>query len=150
MIVGQICNVYVVTVDLAASVYDAARLMREHHVGALVVVEDTGEGPVPKGVITDRDIVVGLVAKGVSDLQGLRVEEVITRPLVTIDITDTASDAAERMREHGIRRLPVVDVEGRLVGILTLDDALDALADTLEALVSVVMSQGRRERALRP
>lgn len=150
MLIGQICNPYVVTVEVGATVFDAARLMREHHVGALVVVEDEGQGPVPKGIITDRDIVVGLVAKDVSDLNGLQVEEVVTRPLLTVDVTDAVSDAAERMREHGIRRLPVVDPEGKLVGIVTLDDLLSILTETLDDLVAVALGQGRQERALRP
>ena len=150
MMIGQVCNPNVVTIEVGSSVYAAARLMREYHVGALVVVEDTGDGPVPRGVITDRDIVVGLVAKEVTDLEGIQVEEVITRPLQTIDFTESLGDAAERMRENGIRRLPVVDGEGKLVGILALDDVLGALHETLDDLVAVVLGQGRREGALRP
>lgn len=150
MIVGQVCNPFVVTIEVGQSVFEAAKLMREHHVGSLIVVEDGGEGLEPRGIITDRDIVIGLVAKEITDLRGLDVEEVITRALVTVDETDTLSDAAELMRENGVRRLPVTDGEGRLSGILTLDDALGALTDALDDLVAVGLGQGRRERELRP
>ncbi len=150
MIVGQVCNPYVVTIEVGQSVLDAARLMREHHVGSLIVVEDEGDGAKPCGILTDRDIVIGLVAKEVTDLRALDVSEVITRALVTVDFTDTLADAAEIMREHAVRRLPVTDVDGNLVGILALDDALGVLADTLADLVSVGVGQSAKERALRP
>lgn len=150
MIIGQVCNPNVVTVEVGSSVFDAARLMREHHVGDLVVVKDDGGGPVPVGIITDRDIVIALVAQDVRGLEGLRVEEVAVRPLVTIDFTDTIAEAAEAMRVNSVRRLPVLDAEGRLCGILTLDDILSVLAEVQYDLVAVVLGQGRRERVLRP
>jgi len=150
VIVGHVCNPFVVTIESGSSVREAARLMREHHVGDLVVVDDHGAGPHPIGIITDRDIVIGLVAPEVIDLEGLRVDEVITRDLVTIDEMDTLAEAAVVMRENGIRRLPVVDADGTLRGILTLDDILAVLVETLGELVDVVLSQGNRERVLRP
>jgi CBS domain-containing protein len=150
VIVGHVCNPFVVTIASGSSVHDAALLMREHHVGDLIVVDDDGDGPRPLGIITDRDIVIGLVAKEVTDLSGLLVDEVITRDLVTISETDTVGDAAVVMRENGIRRLPVVDAQGTLQGILTLDDLLAVLVETLGELVDVVQSQRSRERELRP
>lgn len=146
MIVGQVCNPYVVTIETGSSVYLAARLMRERHVGDLIVVDDDG---LPMGIITDRDIVVGLVAEEITDLESLHVDEVITRELVTIDETDTVADAAEVMREHGIRRLPVTDPDGVLVGIFTLDDALAVLSETLEEMAGAVHDQRAREERLR-
>jgi len=150
MIVGQVCNPFVVTIEVGQSVFQAAKLMRVHHVGSLIVVEDAGDGPEPRGIITDRDIVIGLVAKEITDLESLAVEEVITQSLVSVDETDTLSDAAELMRENGVRRLPVTDGEGKLSGILTLDDALGVLTDALDDLVAVGLGQSRQERERRP
>ena len=149
MIVGQVCNPYVVTIDADETVFRAAKLMREHHVGSLVVVNGDSP-PSPVGVITDRDIVIGLVAKEVTDLERLQVSDVITRDVIAVDETDTISDAAEIMRENSLRRLPVVDGGGKLVGILTLDDTLGVITETLGDLVAVGLGQSRRERVLRP
>lgn len=146
MIVGQVCNPYVITVEVGQNVFEAARLMREHHVGDLIVVEDKR----PLGIVTDRDIVVGLVAKDIRDLERLLVEEIVTRDLVTVDDGDTVADAVDLMREHGIRRLPVTDREGALVGIVTMDDVLGLLAQELGGVVAAIQGQMRRERRMRP
>ncbi len=151
MIVGQVCNPYVVTIETGRDVFEAARLMREHHVGDLIVVEEEeAEAKRPVGIITDRDIVVGLVAKDIRDLEKLFVEEVITQDLVTVEETDTVADAVDVMKEHGIRRLPVSDGDDKLVGILTMDDVLALISQEIGGMVEAVQNQMGRERTLRP
>lgn len=144
MNVSQVYNPYVSTITSGSAVLDAARIMRREHVGSVIVV-DGGLTPKPIAILTDRDIVVGMVAPGITDLEALTVDEVCTRELVTIDEFETLGNAAELMKEHGVRRLPVTDREGKLVGILALDDMLGTLAATLALLADTAVGQGTRE-----
>jgi CBS domain-containing protein len=97
MAIGEICSREVVFVRRGESARDAARLMREHHVGALVVVDERDGLRVPAGVITDRDIVVAVVAKGL-DADGLRVEEMMSGEVTTAQETESISQCIARMR----------------------------------------------------
>ena len=101
------------TVDADASVVDAARLMRDADVGLLPIVE--GERLV--GTITDRDIAIRVVAEG-RDPSSLNVREVASSDLVTIDPKQELDEALRLMAQHQVRRLPVVEKDGRLVGIV--------------------------------
>jgi len=149
MKIGQVCNHEVRVIRREASVLDAARLMREAHVGDLVVVEEKGSHRVPIGMITDRDIVVGVVAKEVPDLDKLAVGDVLIGELVIARSDEDFSDALARMRRHGIRRIPVVDKHGDLEGIFTLDDLLAVLTHDLESVVRLLARQGEHERQTR-
>jgi predicted transcriptional regulator len=143
MNVGQLCQRTVVTVQPGDEIAMAARLMREKHVGFLVVVEPAAqEGEVvPVGVITDRDIVVSTIARDV-DPKSLRVGDVMTRnPTVTLDCESTA-DAVSQMRHRGVRRLPVVGSYGHLIGVISLDDILTRSADEIGAAAAVI-TKGR-------
>jgi CBS domain-containing protein len=122
--------------------------MREHHVGALVVVGERDGSRVPAGVVTDRDIVVAVVAKGL-DADGVRVEELMSGELVTAQETDGVSECIARMRARGVRRMPVVDARGALVGIVTADDLLDLLAEELSGLARTIANEQRREAQVR-
>lgn len=151
MKVGDICGRNVVTVrefdELAAS----AQLMREHHIGYLVVVEpDVANRTVlPVGVLTDRDIVVGVIAQG-TDPRTLRVGDVMKRKPILAEEDSSVSDALRHMREIGVRRLPVVGVMGQLVGVLSLDDVLDAFAEQLMDVARSIRHELKMEGALRP
>jgi CBS domain-containing protein len=146
--IGEICSREVVFARRGELVRDAARLMREHHVGALVVVDEREGLRVPVGVVTDRDIVVAVVAKGL-DADGLRVEELMSGELATAADTDGISECIARMRARGVRRMPVVDARGALVGILTADDLLDLLAEELAGLARTITNEQRREAQVR-
>ena len=147
MDVGEICTRDVVTVTKEDTVLDAARRMRERHVGAVVVVDGVPERPV--GVLTDRDIAIGIVAQGVGDIAQLLVGDVlICAPddVVTAFEGDSAIWTAWQMRDAGVRRVPVVDADNQLVGILTMDDLLEMLAEQLMDLVEAIHGQQRKER----
>ena len=144
MIVGELCNRIVVFARPEETVREAARRMRDNHVGDLVVVEKWEVGRVPVGIVTDRDLVVGPLAGG-EDLDRLRVGEVMSRDIVTACERDDLEHALQTMRVNGIRRLPVVDDEGVLQGILTLDDVLEHLDEELAALVQLVAREQARE-----
>jgi len=151
MYVGQICNRNPVTISPHAEVAGAARLMREQHVGYLVVVEpdfanSTGR---PVGVITDRDIVIDVVARDV-DPHAATVRHVMSSNPVTVAVTDSVFMAAQEMRRLGVRRLPVVGSLGELHGVLSLDDVLDAVTGELQNLAGAIRNEQRFESALRP
>jgi CBS domain-containing protein len=147
MSVGTLCNREVVVTDKDTSIAEAAELMRKYHVGDLVVLDD-GDGRRPIGLITDRDIAVGIVAKGL-DPDALSVADVMTGDLETVFEDADFWDALAHMRRHGVRRLPVVNDAGGLEGILTLDDALSLISEAMNDLVDLVYREVDREKSLR-
>jgi CBS domain-containing protein len=148
MSIGELCNRNVVIVDRAESVREAARLMREYHVGDVVVVEETAGGKNPVGILTDRDIVIELVAEGV-DLDAISVGDAMSSELLILAENDELADTTAKMRARGVRRAPVVDNAGLLVGILTLDDILEVLAGDLADLVRLTVREQHHEREVR-
>lgn len=148
MNVGDICNPLVVVAYKEMSVAEAARLMRERHVGCLVVVEDTNEGKAVVGLLTDRDIVLSVVA---CDLQAqtMTVGDVMTTDLLTVRGDDALADVLHSMRQGGVRRVPVVSARGILQGIITLDDVLAIMTNELDDLVRAVSREQKRETATR-
>jgi CBS domain-containing protein len=149
MKIGQICNRRVAVIDKNQRVLEAARRMRDEHVGDLVVIEQRGQRGVPIGVVTDRDIVVGLLARDVDHVAQVDVGDLLTRDVVTSREDEDVSRAIERMQRHGIRRMLVVDDAGALVGILTVDDLLGLMAKDLDAVVALVDSERRHEMSQR-
>ena len=151
MNVGQICQHRVVMVKRTDDLATAARLMREHHIGYLVVVEPSLQeaGFTPVGVLTDRDIVVSVVARE-ADPRMLRVGDVMTQQPVTIMTEDSVADALEQMQRIGVRRLPVVGDYGILQGIVSLDDVLTTLAQDLGSAAGAIKRERAVESALRP
>ncbi len=149
MNVGAICNREVIIVERDDELVEAARLMRDHHVGCVVVVEPRREGNVPVGMLTDRDIVVGVVAEDAPDIPRLTGGDVMSYDLLVARQEDDLEEAIERMRRDGVRRMPVVSAEGTLAGLLALDDVLDQLAADLGQVAGVVAREQERERLLR-
>ena len=146
---GDLCTRQVVVAPPSLSVDEAARLMRERHVGCIVVVEQGDGGRLPAGILTDRDIVMAVVAKD-ADAKTLRVGDVMTAAVASVRESDTLYDVLSTMRSRGVRRVPVTGPHGTLAGILTLDDVLNALAGQLQALGSVVGRERRQEFISRP
>ena len=128
MAVGEICSREVVYIRRDESVAAAARLMREAHVGCLVVADENNGKRMPAGMLTDRDITVAVVAPGLD--AGI-------------------AEAVELMRLRGIRRFPVTDSEGSLVGLLASDDILSLLAEEISGLAGMVSREEKRERMTR-
>lgn len=152
MNVASICGKNVVTIRGFEELGAAAQLMREKHIGYLVVIEpdvaSTGSLK-PIGVLTDRDIVISVVARE-TDPRTLRVSDVMTQnPVVTRD-SDSLEQALARMRGIGVRRLPVVGSRGELVGVLSLDEIIDSLAAALQNIAGSIRNERRIETALRP
>jgi CBS domain-containing protein len=145
MRVGEVCNREVVVTDRNATLVETARLMRSQHVGDVVVVEQRPDGVHPVGILTDRDIVVELIAEEVA-LDAVSVGDVMSFELVTASEADDLFDTIKRMRNKGIRRLPVVAGSGVLVGILTVDDLIDMVAEQLTDLVKLITHERNQER----
>jgi len=145
---GEICTRSVTVAFKSTTVDGAARLMRENHVGCLVVVDETEGRRSVVGVLTDRDIVTAVVAHAL-DAKTLRVEDVMTTDLVTAREEDSLIDLMRSMRRKGVRRIPVVGAQSELIGVATLDDVLNILAEELGLLVAAIDSEGKRERQMR-
>jgi len=146
MKIGEICTRDVVVVGRGVSVREAAKLMRELHVGDLVVVDAVGGRNVPAGVITDRDVTIEVVAMGV-DPDMIKVSDVMGPELVTVGEGETVYDTIQRMRQRGVRRTPVLDAQGGLLGIVSLADLLEFLAEEMTQLARVFYREQTRETA---
>jgi len=150
MQIGDMCNREVVFVEKTESVLVAAKLMRERHVGDLVVIELRDGEQRPVGILTDRDLVVSVLATDARDLERLLIQDVLTRAVVTVREADPMNEAIRLMRVHGVRRLPVVDADDHLVGLVAFDDVVEYLAELLGDLALISTAQRRREEKLRP
>lgn len=144
MRISDICTRKVVQIGAGASVRDAAQTMRKSHVGALVVVDQPDGEYVPIGMVTDRDIVVAVVARGVDPLS-LTVGDVMTREPATCAADEDLFDAIETMRKRGVRRLPVLNPTGGLAGIVTTDDIYGALSAHMGELSQALSREQVRE-----
>lgn len=149
MKVGEICTREVKTVEPNTTLVNAVRRMRDEHIGALVVVTEANGSRVPVGVLTDRDIVVGVVATSLEDFTRLDVRDVATTELVTATEDEDLHTVLRRMRSFAVRRVPVVDDAGNLIGIIALDDILDALAEQMAEIARLVSDQRVLERERR-
>ena len=149
MLIGEACNREVVVMTPQEAVLDAARLMRDHHVGSIVVADKPDGERCPLGVLTDRDLVVEIVAREV-DAQEITVGDALTGDLFILNETDGLLDGLRLMRDKGVRRAPVINEHGGLVGIITLDDILELVAEQVMDIVSLINRGQRRERLTRP
>lgn len=149
MLLNSICTPDVVCCEPATTALAAARIMRRRHIGDLVVVDDEAGDRVPLGIVTDRDIVVEVLGNDLNPAT-TPVSSVIRTPVVIGREDEDVSEALERMRIHGVRRMPVVSSSGQLIGIVTLDDLLKLVASDVNNLVDVVSrEQGREHRTRR-
>jgi CBS domain-containing protein len=145
---GEICNRLVVVAYNDMSLPAAAKLMRDHHVGSLVVVVDRSSERVPIGILTDRDLTVSVLAKEL-DPRTLTVGDVIGKGLHTVREQDSVTDTLRLMRERGVRRVPVLTSSGALAGIITIDDILDIIAQQLADLVHAIERERGHETRTR-
>lgn len=143
MLVNQILSMkasgVIITVAPDASVADAAKLLSEKRIGAIVVSDD---GKLPLGILSERDIVRELGKRGASVLDQ-PISDLMTRKLMTCSIRDDAMEILNRMTQGRFRHLPVVDEQGHMLGIVSIGDAVSArlkeLAAEKEALTGMIM-----------
>jgi len=148
MHIGRISTRPVETCTGECSALTLAERMRHAHVGDIVVVEYRGGEPVPVGLVTDRDLVVEVMASR-EDPEQFTAGQIMSRGLIVVSETDEVSVALDEMRRSGIRRLPVVDDSGHLTGIVTLDDIVEYLASLLGGIAEVGTLQRIEEQRFR-
>lgn len=148
MPISEICNREVVVVEPSESALEAARLMRQHHVGDVVVVNSRGDGRIPVGIVTDRDLVVEIMSPEL-DPAAITVGDFMSADIATVKEDAGVFEAVEYMRTKGVRRMPVVNSRGALIGIVTLDDLLELLAEEMQAVAQLVRHEQKREATTR-
>lgn len=146
MTAGELCNRSVVFCERTETLVEAARRMRDHNVGCLVVVEPGDARRAPVGVVTDRDLVVAALAGGVPDPRRIAVDAVMSSPAHVAREAEDLTEVLRRMRAAGVRRVPVVDEAGGLQGILAVDDVVELLTTELGELVALL----GRQRVVEP
>jgi CBS domain-containing protein len=148
MKISEICTVQTIHCKRDETVQGASLLMRKYHVGDLVVIDQPDGERVPVGIITDRDIVVSVIALGL-DPASLLVGDIMSDDLLTAAEGDDVYETIERMRFRGIRRVPVVNAGGGLSGIVSVDDLLEFLAEEMGELSRISSHQQAHEKRAR-
>jgi CBS domain-containing protein len=145
MPIGDVCVRDVVCAGKDTTILEAARLMRQHHVGNLVVVEDSANGRrYPVGIVTDRDIAVSVIAPAL-DAALFTLGDLLSQELVTAQENQGIFESIQNMRMHGVRRMPIVDRQGALVGIVSVDDLIRLLGEELSELAKLIAREQARE-----
>lgn len=148
MKVGEVCRRCVVSIANTEGITEAAQLMRERHVGFLIVHRLGDDLRRPVGVLTDRDLVVEVMAKLI-DPRTVTVDDLMTREPVVANETEDLADVLSAMRMAGIRRVPVVDLRGALSGVIAIDDAFDLIAAFMCDITGSIKHEQRVERRAR-
>lgn len=148
MKIGECCNREVVIAEDTTEILEAAKLMKKHHVGDLVIVDKRNGVRAPVGIITDRDLVVEVMAQEVLPNE-VTAADVMSLDIQTVTEEEGVWETLEKMRDLGVRRMPVVDQEGSLVGLITMDDLLKLFTEAMDNMTQLIKGEVRRESRLR-
>jgi predicted transcriptional regulator len=149
MTIAAICRKQIITVDEQASLRQAATLMREYHVGALVVTSSAGGAPSAVGIITDRDLAIEVLARDLTT-SDVKAGELASRRLAAVAVNAGIGEAVAAMQRAGVRRLLVTEDSGEVAGIVSSDDLLEAIAGELGTLAGALRVGIARESTERP
>jgi CBS domain-containing protein len=141
--IKALCSRDLVAVGRDDTVFKAAQLMRQNHIGDVLVVEKKQDVILPVGIVTDRDVVIEIVAPGL-DPQVITVGDIMLPTIFTIDEDSGVFDAIRLMTAKGVRRLPVVK-DGSLTGIITLDDLLLLMAREFCSFAKLLTKEQQNE-----
>jgi CBS domain-containing protein len=144
MLISDICDHHVITIEKDKSLTEAAKLMREHHVGNVIVVERKGSKLLPLGIVTDRDVVIEVVATEL-DPGVITTEDIMLQTLIVVRDDAGLLETSKLMASKGVRRLPVVSKSGELIGIVTLDDLLEITASIFLNLTKSLSKEQKNE-----
>lgn len=147
MPIKSICNTKVVTILKGATLQDVSIIMQKNHVGSVIVTEPFNGKKLPAGIITDRDIALALGSS--LNPKELKVEQVMQTVPVTIIENEGIYEAITKMRKYGVKRLPVVHVDGTLCGIVTADDLLSLMSDEISNLTKINEIQIKNEQSVK-
>lgn len=148
MAIGEFCNREVIIARREESVLEAARLMRQYHVGAVVIVDELNDKRYPVGVVTDRDLVMEVLVNKL-DPETVSLGEILADSVVRVKESDGVFDTVQHMRSRGVRRAPVVNDAGELVGIIAVDDLVALLAEEMTELYKLMRHEQEQEIRLR-
>lgn len=148
MSIGEICTRDVIVANRKDSVLDVAKLMRKYHVGDVVIIDQHMDQNLPVGIITDRDIVLELVAREV-DIGSVMAEDVMSTDLLIAEENEQLTGLVQQMQSKGVRRVPVINAKGGLIGIVSEDDIIEVIGEQLSNLVSLTSRGVRREQTMR-
>jgi CBS domain-containing protein len=148
MSAGKLCKRNVITTHRDTTIRDAACLMRQHHVGCLIVTEEKAGITEPVGILTDRDIVMEVIAEDI-ELNEVTVGDIMSYALLKVCESDSIIETAQRMRARGVRRVPVINEKCELVGILALNDILELLSEELSMLARLSSREAEQEQKKR-
>lgn len=148
MPIRECCNINPICCDADSSLPQVAALMRTHHIGDVIVTEEQDGKPVPIGIVTDRDIVVAVVAED-ADMSAFTAADLMSAPVAVALESDGVLETLRLMRSRKIRRLPVVSEAGALTGIVTADDIFNLLAMEMSMMADIIIDQPAREARLR-
>lgn len=144
MPLADVCTRNVIVAHRSTTIQEVARLMRAQHVGAVLVVDECNGDQVPVGILTDRDIVVAVVAMKL-DPATLAAEDVMSQQLMTAPEEQSVLETVQQMRSAGVRRIPVVNRRGALAGIVSIDDLIQLLAEEISELAKLTVHERRKE-----
>jgi CBS domain-containing protein len=144
--VREFCKRRVVVARREEGLVEMAQRMRDEHVGCVVVVDEKNGKRVPVGMLTDRDIVLGALARTNRQIDALTAADVMTTDVVTARDDEELQDVLRRMRSSGVRRFPVVEADGGLAGFIAFDDLVDWLSEALSDLALLLARERSRER----
>ncbi len=148
MSIGEICTRDVIVANRKDPVLDVAKLMRKYHVGDVVIVDQHADQNLPVGIITDRDIVLELVAREI-EIGSVIAEDVMSTDLLIAEENEPLTELVQQMQSKGVRRVPVVNAKGGLIGIVSEDDIIEIIGEQLSNLASLVNRGGHREHVMR-
>tara|TARA_B110000503_G_scaffold103572_1_gene154608 strand:+ start:87 stop:542 length:456 start_codon:yes stop_codon:yes gene_type:complete len=150
MTVGNYCERKLALLTRDASLQDAAMMMRHYHVGEVIVVDKLDGKNIPVGVVTDRDFVIKIMALDVDvDVDQISVGHIMSVELITVGEDYSLSDALDVMQQHGVRRLPVVDSNGILSGLIDMEIILKILCQDLGKMLALINTERNIEKCLR-
>jgi CBS domain-containing protein len=149
MPIGELAIRQVVVASRDTPVLEAAKLMRQYHVGDIVVTDENDGKRFPVGIVTDRDIVLEVMAQEVNASK-LSVGDIMSADLITVREYEGVLQTIQLMRAKGARRAPVVDKDGALIGVISADDFIELLADELNELAKLISREQKREAEVRP
>lgn len=144
MKVGDICANNFLHVSSQETILNIAKLMRSQNQGSVVVIEGNDGQITPSGLITERDIVIEVVAAKI-DASEVTADDILNGELVTVKDTVELSDALNHLRYFGVRRAPVVDKDGHLVGLFSIDDALPILSAQFSEIMQLMSNESYNE-----
>jgi predicted transcriptional regulator len=144
MAISEFCNREVVFATKDMNIPEVAQLMRQFHVGDVVVVDEIGGRRIPVGIVTDRDVVVQIIAPSLN-IKDFCVGDIMSAQLIVVQEKEGIFDTIRLMRAKAVRRILVVSQDGGLVGIVSADDILELLAEEITALAKVAPREQERE-----